>query len=73
MGTLNSITVLMQMQAVQMTLVTRVIAIKRMSALFSVLWGFLLFKEQGIRERAIGSLFMVLGVFAITLAERGTG
>jgi drug/metabolite transporter (DMT)-like permease len=73
MGTVNSITVLMQMQAVQMTLVTRVIAIKRMSALFSVLWGFLLFKEQGIRERAIGSFFMVLGVFAITLAEQGTG
>jgi uncharacterized membrane protein len=69
MGALNSLTVLLQMQAIQLTLVTRVIAIKRMSALFSVLWGFLIFREQGIRERMLGTLLMVLGAFVILFAS----
>ena len=66
-GGLSCITVLCQMQAIQLSLVTRVIAVKRMSALLGVFWGYALFKEQGIRERAAGTVLMILGVLCITL------
>jgi uncharacterized membrane protein len=66
-GGLSSLTVLLQMQAIQLTLVTRVIAIKRLSTLLGVFWGHLFFKETGIRERAMGAILMILGVFFITL------
>lgn len=67
-GGLNSLTVLLQMQAIQISQVTRVIAIKRMSTLLGVLWGCLFLKEAGIRERLMGATLMILGVFAIMLA-----
>jgi uncharacterized membrane protein len=66
-GGLSTISVLCQMQAIQMTQVTQVIAIKRTSALFGVLWGHLLFKEKGLRERTAGTILMMIGVFAITV------
>jgi uncharacterized membrane protein len=50
-----------------LTQVTQVIAVKRMSALFGVLWGHLLFKEKGLRERAAGTVLMMMGVFLITI------
>jgi uncharacterized membrane protein len=67
-GGLNSLAVLLQMQAIQMSQVTRVIAIKRMSTLLGVFWGCLFLKETGLRERLMGAILMVLGVFAIMLA-----
>ncbi|MGB8698683.1 MAG: EamA family transporter [Thermosynechococcaceae cyanobacterium] len=67
-GGLSSLTVLLQMQAIQIGLVTRVIAIKRMSALLGVLWGYLFFKETGIQERFLGTILMIAGVFAMMLA-----
>lgn len=66
-GALNGLTVFLQMQAIQIAPVTRVIAIKRMSTLLGVFWGYLFFKESGIRERMIGAAIMVLGVFVIML------
>ncbi len=67
LGSLHCIAVLFQMQAIQMALVARVIAIKRLSALFGVLWGWMYFKEIDIRERALGAGLMVMGVFCIAL------
>ena len=61
-GIFQGIAVLVQMQAIQLTLVARVIAIKRMSALLSVIWGGVILKESGIRDRLIGTTMMVLGV-----------
>jgi uncharacterized membrane protein len=66
-GGLSTLSVLCQMQAIQLTQVTQVIAVKRMSALFGVLWGHLLFKEKGLRERAAGTVLMMMGVFLITI------
>jgi drug/metabolite transporter (DMT)-like permease len=66
-GGFSTLSVLFQMQAIQMTQVTQVIAIKRMSALFGVFWGHLLFKEKGLRERAAGTVLMMMGVFFITV------
>jgi len=67
-GLLQGLVVLCQMQAISLTLVAHVISIKRMSALLSVLWGHLIFKEKGLKERAAGATVMVIGVVLITLA-----
>ena len=67
-GFLQGLVVLCQMQAISLTLVAHVISIKRMSALLSVLWGHLIFKEKGLKQRATGATVMVVGVLLITLA-----
>jgi len=67
-GFLQGLVVLCQMQAISLTLVAHVISIKRMSALLSVLWGHLIFKEKGLKERTAGATIMVIGVLFITLA-----
>lgn len=68
-GFLNALAILCQMTALQFALVSFVIAVKRTSALFNVLWGWLIFKEQDIRERIAGSIIMILGVVVITLSK----
>lgn len=56
-----------QITAITLTLVTYVISIKRTSALFAILFGALVFKEKGFRERILGGVIMVTGVFLISL------
>ncbi|MEL7243515.1 MAG: EamA family transporter [Cyanobacteria bacterium J06573_2] len=68
-GFINTLAILCQMSALQLALVSFVIAVKRTSALFNVLWGWLIFKEQGIKERVTGSIIMILGVVVITLSK----
>jgi uncharacterized membrane protein len=67
MGLFTALTFITQMTALKFTLVAYVIAIKRISALLSVLWGHLIFKESGLRERLAGAALMIAGVFLITL------
>jgi uncharacterized membrane protein len=55
------------MVALTMALVPYVIAVKRLSAVFGVLIGALLFKESGLAERLFGTALMVAGVFFIAL------
>lgn len=66
-GFFNGLTIIFQMIAVSMTLVAYVIAIKRSSAVMSVLMGALFFKEKGIKERLLGAIIMILGVLFISL------
>ncbi|MGI0494242.1 EamA family transporter [Alkalinema pantanalense CENA528] len=66
-GLMFAIAVGSQMVAVGMTAVTQVIAVKRMSALISVILGHFLFKEDGIRERLLGAAIMVSGVVIMTV------
>lgn len=63
-GGFSTLSVICQMQAVKLT---QVIAVKRMSALFGVFWGHFLFQEKGLRERALGTVLMMLGVIFITV------
>lgn len=56
-----------QFLAYGLTYVSYVIAIKRLSAVFSVIAGAYLFKEEGLRERLLGSAVMVAGVVLLTL------
>ncbi|MGD2182770.1 EamA family transporter [Lusitaniella coriacea] len=67
-GLCNAIAVACQMNAMSLTLVAYTIAIKRTSAVFSVLFGHFLFKEKGLRERLVGAAIMVMGVVAIALS-----
>jgi len=66
MGFCNAVALVFQMTAITMTLVPYLIAVKRTSVVMSSLFGFLLFKERGVRERLIGALLMILGVFMIS-------
>jgi uncharacterized membrane protein len=56
-----------QMVAVTLTPVAQVIAVKRTSSLFSVLFGSLMFGEKGLRHRLLGAIVMVAGVGVISL------
>ncbi len=66
-GLCSALTLIFQMTAISLTLVVYVISIKRTSTLLSVLWGFLIFNEKGIKERMLGTGIMMLGVIFITL------
>jgi len=56
-----------QMLAINLALVPYVISIKRTSVIFTILFGYIIFKEKGIKERLAGSLLMIAGVLMITL------
>lgn len=66
-GLMGGLTLICQMEAISLTLVAYVIAIKRTSAIISVIFGCLIFKEKGIKERLAGAMVMVAGVLFITL------
>jgi len=66
-GLFSALTLIFQMTAINLTLVAYVIAIKRTSVIMTVFLGWLIFKEKGIKERAAGTLIMLLGVFIILL------
>ncbi|HLG29996.1 MAG TPA: hypothetical protein VI387_07280, partial [Candidatus Brocadiales bacterium] len=53
--------------AISLTDVAYMISVKRCSLLFSVIYGWVLFREIRISERLIGSALMIAGVAAITL------
>ena len=56
-----------QYYAYSLTQASYVIAVKRTSLLFSILWGGFFFKELNIRERFVGGFVMLLGVVLITV------
>ena len=53
--------------AVSMTKAAYMISVKRLSVLFGVIYGGLLFREENIKLRFCGALFMVLGAVLIML------
>jgi drug/metabolite transporter (DMT)-like permease len=53
--------------AYTLQIVPYVIAVKRLSILFSVLIGGIVFREEGIRYRVLGALIMIAGVALIVL------
>lgn len=56
-----------QMIAINLTLVAYVISIKRTGVALTVLFGWLIFKEKGIKERITGVTIMIIGVLFMTL------
>lgn len=66
-GGFNAIAITFQMLALPMAPVAQVIAVKRMSALLSVLFGHFFFGEREMRERLLGAAIMVTGVVIMSL------
>ena len=60
--------VIFNMLAINLALVPYVIAIKRISVFMTSLFGFLIFKEKGIKERLLGAILMIGGVILIALS-----
>ena len=67
-GAVNSLKITFQMVALNFTLVPYVISIKRTSILWSMIIGFIFFKERKeIKQRLLGGVLMIAGVIFITL------
>ncbi len=64
-GAAGGLATVCQMTAISMALVPLVIAIKRSSAVMSVIWGHILFGESGLKERLSGVGLMTLGVLLV--------
>ncbi len=68
LGLFSGLSIIFQMIAMGMTFVAYAISVKRTSAIMSVIWGAIFFKEKGIRERLVGAIIMVVGVVLITIS-----
>lgn len=69
LGIANAFALIANMEAIELTLVSYLIAIKRLSVFITLLLGFVIFKEKGFRERFIGASLMILGAVMISLAH----
>jgi drug/metabolite transporter (DMT)-like permease len=56
--------------ALSLTNVAYMIAVKRLSLLMGIMYGHLLFREEGLRERLAGGGLMVAGVALIVVGGR---
>ncbi len=54
--------------AISMINVAYMISIKRISLLFAILYGWLFFKEQNIKERLFGGVIIIIGAAVIAIA-----
>jgi len=68
-GITYSLMVIFHMLAMNLTEVAYMISVKRMSLLFSIFYGYLLFKEEEITERAVGGIIMFAGFMLIVLSR----
>ena len=68
MGILVALELFFQMIALQMTLASYVISLKRISAVVSVVIGITAFKESGASNKLAGSILMILGAILISLS-----
>lgn len=66
-GFFSALMVVFHCLAISLIEVAYMISIKRSSLIFSVLYGFLIFKEKNIKERLLGSLLMLSGMALITI------
>ena len=64
-GMMMALMITSHMISISMTQAVYMIAIKRMSEVFAVLYGAWIFHEEKITERFIGTIVMIIGVFLI--------
>lgn len=67
-GLFTALSLLAQMTALTLAIVPYVISLKRTSALFSVILGFIAFKERNIKPKLLGSALMMVGVLLISIS-----
>jgi len=68
-GVTYSLMVIFHMVAMSLTNVAYMISVKRMSLIFSIIYGHILFKEEKITERVSGGTIMFIGVVMIILSS----
>jgi drug/metabolite transporter (DMT)-like permease len=68
-GLTFSLMIIFHMMAISMTKAAYMIAIKRTSLLFSICYGYFLFKEEKIAEKAIGGVIMLAGFIFIVMSK----
>jgi drug/metabolite transporter (DMT)-like permease len=68
-GITYSLMIMFHMLAMSLTKVAYMISVKRMSLLFSILYGHFLFKEEKITERVIGGIIMFIGFVLVVLSR----
>ncbi len=68
-GFTYSLMIVFHMLALSLTQVAYMISVKRTSLLFSLLYGYFLFKEGKITEKAVGSAIMLAGFVLIVLTR----
>lgn len=68
-GVTYSLMVIFHMVAMSLTNVAYMISVKRMSLIFSIIYGYILFKEEKITEKASGGAIMFIGVVMIILSN----
>jgi drug/metabolite transporter (DMT)-like permease len=68
-GFFSSCMIISHMIAISLVQVAYMISIKRISILIGVLYGYVLFREQNIKERFLGALLMIAGFVLIVTAS----
>jgi drug/metabolite transporter (DMT)-like permease len=68
-GIFYALMVVSHMVAISLAKVAYVISVKRMSLIIGVLYGYLLFKEENIRERLVGAMLMFIGFVMVATAQ----
>ncbi|MDI6800441.1 MAG: DMT family transporter [Thermodesulfovibrionales bacterium] len=66
-GILQSAMIISHMIAMSLANVAYMISVKRLSLLIGVFYGYLFFKESGIKERMLGTVLMLAGFMLIVL------
>lgn len=66
-GIFHALMIITHVWAISLVEVAYMISVKRTSLLFSVVYGWLLFKEVNIKERFLGVCIMLIGLIFITL------
>ncbi len=67
LGPCYGLMMICHLNAIVLVEASYMIAVKRSSLLFAIIYGRLIFKEQGFRERIAGGLVMIAGIVCITL------
>lgn len=68
-GIFYSIMVITHMTAMHLTKVAYMISVKRTSLLIGVFYGYIIFKEKNIKNRALGAILMFIGFIMVVNAE----
>ncbi|MBA4348403.1 MAG: hypothetical protein C0415_00215 [Thermodesulfovibrio sp.] len=68
-GIFHAIMLISSLIAVSLTNVAYMISVKRLSLLISIFYGYMFFREKGIKERLLGAAFMLAGFILIVFYQ----
>ncbi|MDP1759628.1 MAG: hypothetical protein Q8K77_07515 [Thermodesulfovibrionales bacterium] len=57
------------MLAMNLTNVAYMISVKRLSLIIGIIYGYFLFREENIKERFLGAVFMLIGFVLVVTAR----